>query len=97
MEFRKLLGRRVYLELPVEKTSSLAYIDDETKALLEAEKLKTYGRLMVYAVGSGITDDLQEGDEVMIDPRSAARAVKIPLSVDKDVILVSMDDISHIW
>lgn len=96
MEFKKLLGRRVYLELPVEKVSSLAYLDEETKAMLEAERLKQFGRLTVYAVGSDVTD-IQEGDEVMIDPGSAAKVMKIPLSMDKDVLLVSIFDIAHIW
>lgn len=96
MEFKKLLGRRVYLELPVEPKSSL-HLDEESKAALEAERMKKYGRLVVYAVGSGITEDLNEGDEVMIDPSSAARAVKIPISEDKEVILISIDDITHIW
>lgn len=96
MEFKKLLGRRVYLELPEEPKSSL-HLDDESKAALEAERMKKYGRLVVYAVGSGIIDELSEGDEVMIDPTSAARAVKVPLTVDRDVILVSIDDIAHIW
>ncbi len=72
-------------------------MDEESKAALELERMKKYGRLVVYAVGSGITDDVQEGDEVMIDPNSAARAIKIPLTPDKDVILISFDDIAHIW
>jgi hypothetical protein len=93
MEFKKLL---VYLELPEEPKSSL-HLDEESKAALEAERMKKYGRLVVYAVGSGINEELSEGDEVMIDPNSAARAVKIPLTVDKDVILISIDDIAHIW
>lgn len=96
MEFKKLLGRRIYLELPEEPKSSL-HLDEESKAALEAERMKKYGRLVVYAVGNGILDEISEGDEVMIDPSSAARAVKVPLSVDKDVILVSIDDIAHIW
>jgi hypothetical protein len=96
MEFRKLLGRRIYLELPVEKVSSLAYIDEETKAMLDAERMKNYGRLKVYAVGSDITD-ISEGDEVMIDPTSAAKVAKIFLSDEKEVIMVSIFDIAHIW
>lgn len=96
MEFRKLLGRRVYLEMPEEPKSSLSYLDDETKAALEAERMKRYGRLTVYAVGSDVTE-LQEGDEVMIDPGSASKVLKIPLSPDKDVLLVSLFDIAHIW
>ncbi len=96
MEFRKLLGRRIYLELPVEKVSSLKYIDAETQAQIDAENMKSYGRLTVYAVGSDITD-IQEGDEVMIDPTSAAKAAKIVLSDKKEVIMVSIFDIAHIW
>ena len=96
MEFRKLLGRRIYLELPVEKVSSLKYIDAETQAMLDAEKMRSFGRLRVYAVGSDITD-ISEGDEVMIDPTSAAKVAKIILSEEKEVIMVSIFDIAHIW
>lgn len=95
MEFKKLLGRRVYLEIPEEPKSDL-YLDDETKAALEAERAKKYCRLAVYAVGTDVTD-LQEGDEVMIDPSSAAKVMKIPLGPDKEVLLVSIFDIAHIW
>lgn len=82
--------------MPEEPKSSLSYLDDETKAALEAERMKRYGRLTVYAVGSDVTE-LQEGDEVMIDPGSASKVLKIPLSPDKDVLLVSLFDIAHIW
>ncbi len=95
MEFRKLLGRRVYLEIPAEPKSNL-HLDDESKAALEAERLKKWGRLTVYAVGSDVTD-LQEGDEVMIDPSSVTKVLKIPLTADKDVLLISIFDIAHIW
>lgn len=96
MEFRKLLGRRVYLELPVEPGTSLAYLDDETKAALEAERLKKFGKLVVYAVGSDVVD-IHEGDEVMVDPSAASKVYKIPISEDKEVLLVSYYDIAHIW
>lgn len=95
MEFRKLLGRRVYLEIPKEPKSDL-YLDEESRALLEAEKMKKYCRLVVYAVGNDISD-LNEGDEVMIDPSAAAKVFKIPISADKEVIMVSYYDIAHIW
>ena len=44
MEFKKLLGTRIYLELPEEPKSNLV-LDEASKAELEREKLKTYGRL----------------------------------------------------
>ena len=95
MEFKKLLGRRVYLEIPEEPKSSII-LDEESKAMLEAERLKKYGRLVVYAVGSDVSD-LAEGDEVMVDPTAASKVYKIPLTPDKDVLLVSYFDIAHIW
>ena len=73
MEFKKLLGTRIYLELPEEPKSNLV-LDEASKAELEKEKLKTYGRLKVYAVGNGV-EHIVPGDEVMIDPSSAARGV----------------------
>ena len=96
MEFKKLLGTRIYLELPEEPKSNLV-LDEESKAELEKEKLRTYGRLKVYAVGNGV-EHIVPGDEVMIDPSSAARGVvKIPLSEDKEVIMVSVFDVAHVW
>jgi len=89
------LGRRVYLEIPEEPKSNII-LDDESKAALEAERLRRYGRLTVYAVGADCVD-LTEGDEVMIDPSSVSRVLKIPLTADKDVLLVSYFDIAHIW
>lgn len=95
MEIKKLLGHRVYLEVPEEPKSSII-MDPETKAAVEAEQHRKLGRLKVYAVGADITD-LEEGDEVMIDPSSAHKVFKIPLSEDREVILISYFDISHIW
>jgi hypothetical protein len=96
MEIRKLLGHRVYLEFPEETHTNLAYIDPETKAALESDKLKKWGKLKVYAVGSDVSG-LEEGDEVMIDPTNAKNVIKIPLSEDRTVLLISYFDIAHIW
>ena len=94
-EFRQLLGNRVYLEMP-EESKTLIHLDKATKAAKEEEMLRKLGRLKVYAVGSAI-DFIKEGDEIMLDPSSAGRACKIPLSKDKEVLLVSIFDIAHIW
>lgn len=95
MEFKQLLGRRIYLELP-EEPKSLLHLDEESRAALEAERMKTYCRLKVYAVGTDVTD-IKAGDEVMIDPGSASKIMKIPLGEDKEVLLLSIFDICHIW
>lgn len=94
-EFKRLLGNRIYLELPEEPKSEII-LDDASKAALEIERMKKYGRLKVYAVGDAI-EHIKEGDEIMIDPSSAASAVKIPLSETKSVLMVSLFSIAHIW
>jgi len=87
----------VYLEVPEEPQSNII-LDKESKEALEAERLRLWGRLIVYAVGSAITDgSIKEGDEVMIDPSSIGRVYRVPLSADKTVLLVSMFDIAHVW
>jgi hypothetical protein len=94
-EFRLLRGNRIYLEMPKEPKSSI-HLDEESKAAIEAEKMKKWGRLKVYAVGN-LIEDIKEGDEVMIDPSSASKLLKIPLSEDRDVLMISTFDIAHIW
>ena len=95
VEFRKILGHRVYLEIPAEPKSDII-LDEASKAALEAERLRKWGRLRVYAVGEAVTD-LKQGDIVMIDPSSMSRVYRIPITADKDVLLVSLHDIAHIW
>ena len=94
-EFKLLRGNRIYLEIPEEPKSSL-HLDEESKAAIEAEKMKKWGRLKVYAVGN-LIEDIKEGDEVMIDPSSASKLLRIPLSADRDVLMISTFDIAHIW
>ena len=98
MEFKKLLGNRVYIILPKETPKSDLQLDAETAKAVRAEELRKYTRLTVYAVGSAV-EGLSEGDEVLIDPlsQSAMRPVIIPLSEKKDVLMVSYHDIAHIW
>ena len=97
-EFKKLMGNRVYIEMPKKEESKLI-VDENTKEALEKEMIKKLNRLKVYSVGSGITDpDLVEGCEVLIDPEALATKTRmIPLTEDKYVMLVSPFDIIHIW
>ena len=94
-EFQQLRGNRIYLEMPKEHKSTI-HLDEESKAMLEKEQMKNWGRLKVYAIGD-LIQDIKEGDYVMIDPNSVQRVVKIPLSPIRTVLLVSTFDIAHIW
>jgi len=101
-EFKQLRGNRIYLEIPEDPKSNII-LDEESKAALELEKVKKWGRLKVYAVGSAVNHGvdeqfhLKEGDEIMLDPSSVSKIMRIPLSLDREVILISSFDIAHVW
>ena len=95
MEFKKLRGNRVYLELPKKEESKLV-VDENTKEALQKELLRKMSKLKVYAVGDLVTDIIS-GDEVLIDPNALSKSLIIPLSEEKEVLLVSPFDIIHIW
>jgi hypothetical protein len=94
----KLLGNRIYLEMPKKEESKLI-VDENTKEALQKELLKKMSRLKVHSVGTAITDpDLKVGVEVLVDPTALRdKTLIIPLSEDEDVMLVSIFDIVHIW
>ena len=94
----KLLGNRIYLEIPKKEESKLV-VDENTKEALQKELLKKMSRLKVHSVGTAITDpDLVVGCEVMVDPTALRdKTLVIPLSDEEDVLLVSIFDIVHIW
>ena len=95
--FKKLLGRRIYIKLPKKEESKLT-VDENTKAALEKELLLKMSRLTIHTVGAEIEDpDIVEGAEVLIDPSKLSNGVIIPLSPDKNVLLISVFDIVHVW
>lgn len=95
----KLLGNRVYLEMPKKEESKLI-VDENTKEALQKEMLKKMSKLKVHSVGTGsaIDPDLKVGCEVLVDPAALRdKALVIPLSDDEEVMLVSPFDIIQIW
>ena len=94
----KLLGNRIYLEMPKKEESKLI-VDENTKEALQKELLKKMSRLKVHSIGTAITDpDLVIGCEVLVDPTALRdKTLIIPLSENEDVMLVSIFDIVHIW
>jgi len=94
----KLLGNRIYLEMP-KKDESKLIVDENTKEALQKELLKKMSILKVHSVGTAITDpDLVVGCEVMVDPTALRdKTLVIPLSDEEDVLLVSIFDIIYIW
>ncbi len=94
----KLLGNRIYLEIPKKEDSKLI-VDENTKDALQKELLKKMNKLKVHSIGSGNLDpDLKVGVEVLVDPIALRdKAVIVPLSDTEDVMLVSPFDIIMIW
>ena len=91
----KLLGNRIYLEIPKKEESKLI-VDENTKEALEKEMYKKMSRLTVHSVGTA-NMDVKAGDVVLIDPQALQKAPLIPLSDDENVLLVSPFDVIMVW
>lgn len=93
--FKKLLGNRVYLEIPVIPENNIILSEAIKQSIIESEKTK-YQRLKVYAKGDLVTT-VEEGDEVLVHPGVLANALVIPLTKELSVILVNSLDIIQVW
>ena len=92
----KLLGNRIYLEMPKQDENSKLIVDDNTKEALQREMLKKFSKLTVHTVGDTIST-LKTGDVVLVDPGVLAKAPLVDLSETEQVLLVSPFDIIMIW
>ena len=94
----KLLGNRIYLEMPKEDEESKLIVDENTKEALQRELLNKMSKLKVVAVGTIVTE-IKIGDWVLVDPAALNRATLVPISDDNEerVILVSPFDVIQIW
>ncbi len=101
---KKLIGNRVYLEIP-KKEDTKIIVDHNTKEDLKKEFLKSMNRLKVVAVGEGVGLEsgttknvpIQVGDIVLVDHSALARAPIIPITEEMDVTCVNYYDIQHVW
>jgi hypothetical protein len=91
----KLLGNRIYLEIPKKEESKLI-VDENTKEALEKEMYKKMSKLTVHSVGTA-NMDVKPGDVILVDPAALQKAPLIPLSEDEQVLLVSPFDVIMIW
>lgn len=91
----KLLGNRIYLEIPKKEESKLI-VDENTKEALEKEMYKKMARLTVHSIGTA-NMDVKAGDVVLVDPQALQKAPLIPLSDEENVLLVSPFDVIMVW
>lgn len=93
----KLLGNRIYLEIPKKEESKLI-VDENTKEALEKEMYKKMSKLTIHSVGTANMDaELVPGAIVLVDPAALQKAPLIPLSDEENVLLVSPFDVIMVW
>ena len=92
----KLLGNRIYLEMPKQEEENKIVVDENTKEALQREMLKKFSKLTVHTVGDIVTT-IKAGDVVLVDPGTLTKAPLVNLSEDEQVLLVSPFDIIMIW
>ena len=92
----KLLGNRIYLEMPIQEEENKIVVDENTKEALQREMLKKFSKLTVHTVGDIVTT-IKTGDVVLVDPGVLAKAPLVDLSENEQVLLVSPFDVIMIW
>ena len=93
--FKKLLGNRVYLNMPTIAETNLILSDEVKRSIIASEQDK-FQKLKVYAKGDLVTI-VEEDDEVLIHPGILANALVVPLNKETSVILVNSLDIIQVW
>lgn len=91
----KLLGNRIFLEMPKKEESKLI-VDENTKEALNKEMLKKMSKLTVHSVGDLVTT-INPGDVVLVDPQALQKAPLVPLSDNEEVMLISPFDVIMKW
>jgi hypothetical protein len=93
----KLLGNRIYLEMPPQDDNSKLIVDDNTKEAVQRELLNKMSKLKVVQVGTIVTE-IKIGDWVLVDPAALNKATLVPINDNDDrVILVSPFDVIMVW
>jgi hypothetical protein len=93
----KLLGNRIYLEMPPQDEESKIVVDENTKESLQRELLNKMSKLKVLQVGTLITE-IKVGDWVLVDPAALNKATLVPINDNDDrAILVSPFDVIMVW
>lgn len=92
--FKSLEGRRVLITRPEKKESKIALTPEVEKAL-DAELMKKWTRLEVFAAGADVTR-VKDGDFVYIPSTVLERAELVPIG-EEVKLMVSDYDIAIIW
>lgn len=91
----KLLGNRIYVEMPKEENENKLIVDENTKEALQKEMLKKMSKLTVHSVGDTV-NNIKPGDVILVDPLALQKSPLIMLEKET-VLLVSPFDVIMIW
>lgn len=94
--FKKLRGNRVYLLIP-EINEGIVVLPEEVKKVLMEKEVEKLDRMKVYAKGDTVPEDIQEGDEVLVDRRAVANAPVVKLTEKLSVLCITSFEIYHVW
>lgn len=93
-DFKKLRGRRILLTKPVKKESAIQ-LSAGTEAQLDAEAMKQWTALEVYAIGEDV-EEVAVGDKVYV-PTYGLQQAEI-LEVGGALrMMISEGDIAIVW
>ena len=93
-KFKTLRGRRILIEVPVKKESTIKLSAKDDDALMY-EAMKQWNRLTIYAVGDKV-EDVKVGDAVYIAVGQLEHAEKVDIDGSVKLMLNEMD-IAIIW
>lgn len=90
-----VLGRYVYIDVP-EKPETKIEVDENTKQALMKEWISKLSRLQIWAVGTATSDNIKEGDWVLVDPERIGSIKMVPFDGHTKALIME-DYIVHIW
>ena len=93
-DFKTLRGRRILLTKPVKKESAIQ-LSAETEALIDAEAMKQWTALEVFAIGEDV-EDVSVGDKVYVPTYGLSQAEILEVGGALRM-MVSEGDVSIIW
>lgn len=102
MKIKLVTGRHVYIQIPPKKEGKVI-VDENTKEALQKAMLQHLKVTTVFAKGDMVTDKINVGDKVLVDPAALTNpnTVKLTLENDEgesvDVALVQDYHIIHVW
>lgn len=96
----KVLGKYVYINIPVRSEQKFK-VDDNTKKAVEKAFLEKLDRLQIWAVGDAANTKLKEEQWVLVDPEAIRNNLKmVPFNFDGEKVykgLILDYHIVHIW